>query len=255
MAIKASNQVSIIDVTDAYSVTLTSEAYTFMGNTSGAPSGLTCATQVIAYCGTTQCSKVTVSAVSCPSGISATITNNGSASPTVTFKTTATITAACEATIPVVVDGITINKKFSFSVAKQGSTGAKGDTGATGKGVKSTAVTYQAGATGTTAPTGSWSSSPPKTSAAAPYMWTRTIITYTDSTTSTSYSVGSTPEGIEVGGRNLLLNTADLTKWIPEGNVTVTKDSNGYFKISTTNTSGWWSICYSRSNVHSFWIQ
>lgn len=46
---------------------------------------------------------------------------------------------------------------------------------------------------------------------------------------------------LQIGGRNLLLNTADLTKWHREGNVTVIKDSNGYFKVSTTNTSSWWS--------------
>ena len=39
-AIKSSNQLTIIDVTDAYSVILTSEAYTFVGNTTGAPSGV-----------------------------------------------------------------------------------------------------------------------------------------------------------------------------------------------------------------------
>lgn len=47
--------------------------------------------------------------------------------------------------------------------------------------------------------------------------------------------------GLQIGGRNLLLNTADLTKWHKENNITVTKDSNDYFKISTTNTSSWWS--------------
>lgn len=83
-----------------------------------------------------------------------------------------------------------------------GNTGAKGDKGATGatgpagKGIKSTSVTYQAGASGTTAPTGAWSSTPPTTTEAASYLWTRTVITYTDNTTSTSYSVGSTPAGI-----------------------------------------------------------
>ena len=41
MAIKASDQVSIVDVTDAYSITLTSEAYTFVGGTSGVASGAT----------------------------------------------------------------------------------------------------------------------------------------------------------------------------------------------------------------------
>ncbi len=129
MAIKASSQVSVLDVTDAYSVTLTSEAFTFVGNTSGAPSGLSCTTQVIAYCGTKQCSKVTIGTITCPTGISSTITNNGTISPTITFTTTATITSACEATIPVTVDEITINKKFSFAVAKQGNTGAQGEPG------------------------------------------------------------------------------------------------------------------------------
>ena len=99
----------------------------------------------------------------------------------------------------------------AYSWAKiKGETGAKGDkgdTGASGKGVKSTAVTYQASSSGTTIPTGVWSATPPATSADKPYFWTRTIITYTDNTTSTAYNVGSTPEGIVVGGRNLATNT------------------------------------------------
>lgn len=123
MANKASGQVTLVDITDAYSVLLTSESYTFVGDTTGAPSGLSCTTQVVAYCGTQQCSKVSVSTITCPVGISATISNNNTSSPTVTFKTTATITEACEAIIPVVVDGVTINKKFSFAVAKQGNVG------------------------------------------------------------------------------------------------------------------------------------
>lgn len=93
--------------------------------------------------------------------------------------------------------------------------GEKGDTGATGKGVKSTAITYQTAANGTTVPTGTWVASPPTTTSALPYMWTRTIITYTDNTTSTSYSIGSTPEGIQVGGRNLLTGSAGWTKANP----------------------------------------
>lgn len=133
MSIKASNQVSLVDITDAYSVTLTSEAFTFVGNTTGAPAGLSCTTQAVAYCGTTKCSKVSILTVTCPSGISATISNNNTASPTITFKTTATITAACEATIPVVVDGVTINKKFSFAVAKQGEAGNLDDFNVTEK--------------------------------------------------------------------------------------------------------------------------
>lgn len=61
--------------------------------------------------------------------------------------------------------------------------------GANGKGIKSTAVTYQASTNGTTAPIGNWASNIPSVSAGQ-YLWTRTIITYSDNSTSTSYSVG-----------------------------------------------------------------
>ena len=134
MGVKSSGQITIVDVTDAYSVILTSEAYTFVGDTSGAPSGLTCETQAVAYCGNSQCSVVNVNSdiIICPTGISATVTDSGTSAPTIKFTTTSTITDACEATIPIVVEGITVNKKFSFAVAKAGETGEKGDPGEPG---------------------------------------------------------------------------------------------------------------------------
>ena len=134
MGVKSSGQITIVDVTDAYSVILTSEAYTFVGDTSGAPSGLSCETQAVAYCGNSQCSVVNVNSdnIICPTGISATVTDSGTSAPTIKFTTTSTITDACEATIPIVVEGITINKKFSFAVAKAGETGEKGDPGEPG---------------------------------------------------------------------------------------------------------------------------
>lgn len=89
----------------------------------------------------------------------------------------------------------------SYSVAKQGSTGASG------KGIKSTAITYAKGSSNTTAPSSGWQSSVPVTDATNKYLWTKTIITYTDNTTSTSYTVGSTLDGVSVGGRNLFLTT------------------------------------------------
>lgn len=86
------------------------------------------------------------------------------------------------------------------------SKGSKGDPGATGKGIKSTAVTYQASSSGTTVPTGTWVTSVP-TVFAGKYLWTRTIITYTDNTTSTSYSVGKMGRDGSVGaGGNLIQN-------------------------------------------------
>lgn len=74
----------------------------------------------------------------------------------------------------------------SYSVGKIGETGTPG---ASGRGIKSTAITYQASASGTTVPTGTWSTTIPSV-AANQYLWTRTIITYTDNTTSVSYSIG-----------------------------------------------------------------
>ena len=128
MAIKSADQITLVDVTDAYSVLLTSEAYTFVGGTSGVASGASCSTQAVAYCGTNRCSVVTVdsSKITCPTGISAAVSGSGSNAVTITFTTTATVSNACEATIPISVDGITINKKFSFAVAKTGATGAAG---------------------------------------------------------------------------------------------------------------------------------
>lgn len=126
---------------------------------------------------------------------------------------------------------------ISHTIIPRGATGAtgskgdKGDTGATGKGVKSTAVTYQASSSGTTIPTGVWSATPPATSADKPYFWTRTIITYTDNTTSTAYNVGSTPEGIVVGGRNLATNTNKGTTGWSWGMKT-----GGYSKESVSET-------------------
>lgn len=221
MAIKSADQITIVDVTDAYSVILTSEAYTFVGNTSGAPSGLTCTTQAVVFCGTNQCSVVNVNAseIICPTGISATVTNSGSSSPTITFTTTAMITAACEATIPVVVDGITVNKKFSFAVAKAGSNG-------TSITVKSTSVTYQEGTSGTTAPTGEWSTSIPTVSNGG-YLWTKTVVTYSDGKSTTAYSVSY--KGTD--GNDGTSVTVSSTS------VTYAKSTSG----TTAPTSGWQS--------------
>lgn len=126
---------------------------------------------------------------------------------------------------------------ISHTIIPRGATGAtgskgdKGDTGASGKGVKSTAVTYQASSSGTTIPTGVWSATPPATSADKPYFWTRMIITYTDNTTSTAYNVGSTPEGIVVGGRNLATNTnKGTTGW------SWSMQTGGYSKESVSET-------------------
>lgn len=140
---------------------------------------------------------------------------------------------------------------ISHTIIPRGATGAtgskgdKGDTGASGKGVKSTAVTYQASSSGTTIPTGVWSATPPATSADKPYFWTRTIIIYTDNTTSTAYNVGSTPEGIIVGGRNLLVGTH-------KSPITYTYPTSGY-----ADKCSWKTTVLLNGSVYtlSFWAK
>ena len=60
--------------------------------------------------------------------------------------------------------------------------------GATGKGISGTEIKYQVGASGTTAPTGTWLTSVP-TVPEGQFLWTRTVTSYTDGTSTTSYSV------------------------------------------------------------------
>lgn len=64
----------------------------------------------------------------------------------------------------------------------------KGANGTAGNGVASAVVTYQAHTSGTTAPTGTWSSTVP-TVTKGQYLWTRTVTTMTDATSVTAYSV------------------------------------------------------------------
>jgi hypothetical protein len=72
---------------------------------------------------------------------------------------------------------------LSYSISRMGTTGTNG------VGISDVTVTYQAGTSGTTPPTGNWTTSIPSVTANQ-YLWTRTVTTYTDSSTSTAYSVG-----------------------------------------------------------------
>lgn len=220
MEIKSADQITIIDVTDAYSVMLTSEAYTFVGGSGGVTAGATCSTEAVAFCGSNQCPTVNVTAseIVCPTGVSATVENSGTSKVKITFKTTATISAACEATIPVAVDGITVNKKFSFAVAKAGTNGTNG----TSVSVKSTSVTYQVGTSGTDKPTGAWSTTVP-TVPNGQFLWTKTVVTYSDEKSTTSYSVSY--KG--TNGANGKNGADAITMSITSSNGTVFKNNAG----------------------------
>ena len=65
-----------------------------------------------------------------------------------------------------------------------------GTNGKDGTSVKITAksVTYQASTSGTTTPTGTWLANPPVV-AKGQYLWTKTVVTYSDGNSTTAYSV------------------------------------------------------------------
>ena len=228
MAIKSADQITIVDVTDAYSVILSSEAYTFVGGTSGATSG-SCTTEVSALCGSNLCNSVIVSTsdITCPAGISASVQGSGTEKVTITFTLTATLSAACEATIKVHVDGIEVNKKFSFAVAKTGATGAKGDPGSAGKGISKVETYYltTSASSGVTTNTSGWSTTPEATTTEKKYIWSYQKTTYTSGspTSSTPAIIGTHGATGDKGAAG-----ADaITLTITTSNGTVFKNNTG----------------------------
>ena len=185
---------------------------------------------------------VDLTKVTKPAGITVT-KDTDATSPTLTISASTSFTTAGVVRIPVVVDGdITINKDFSVAIAFTGQTGGKGDPGDAGKGVASVAIDYQASASNTTAPTGTWSATPPSVDAGA-YLWTRMIFTYTDSTTSDPvYSVakqgatGETGAGAQWYTGTGITGTSTTATIFSGSGVADAKIGDMYLNTSTYNT-------------------
>lgn len=130
---------------------------------------------------------------------------------------------------------------------------AKQNKGKDGVGLKSSVVTYQAGISGTTAPNGEWSAVVPAV-APSQFMWSRTVLTMTDDSSSTTYSVGKIGENGEPGNGvqsslvSYQIGTSGTTA--PTGNwtTTVPNASQGNYlwsRIVTTYTDGTQNTAYS----------
>jgi hypothetical protein len=98
-------------------------------------------------------------------------------------------------------------------VAKDGNDGANGIAGKDGVGIKSTAVTYQGGTSGTVQPTGTWVANPPSV-AGGSYLWTRTVWSYTDGTSETGYSVAKAGEKGDKGLKGDTGSILGENQWI-----------------------------------------
>lgn len=131
--------------------------------------------------------------------------------PQKTGITTATISTAgvitlggltadkAEITVRAVTAGLTLESVMTVYKVKPGKNGDSVK-------VSSTSVTYQASANGTNTPTGTWLSAIP-TVAAGQYLWTRTIVTYSDGKSTTTYSVSRQGADGQKYTNNLLRNS------------------------------------------------
>lgn len=182
MGIKASAQTTLIDLTDGYSVILTNDNYTFLGDTDSVASTQTTTCQVQALCGAEQvpCSVGTITA---PTGLSI-VSDGKTPIPTLTITATSALKQSGSVIIPIQIGDIVISKVFSYSIAFKGANGSNGSSVT----IKSQSVTYQVGTSGTTAPTGTWLENVP-TVPAGQYLWTKTVVTYSDGKSTTAYSV------------------------------------------------------------------
>ena len=138
----------------------------------------------------------------------------------------------------------------AYSVSYKATNGINGSNG-TSVTVSSTSVTYQAGTSGTTAPTGTWSPTVPNV-ANGQYLWTKTVVTYSDGKHTESYSVSykgtngtngkdgkdAITMAITSSGGTIFKNTAiatTLTAHVYKGGVEVTGSA-----LSSLGTIKWY---------------
>ena len=249
MAIKAINQIDVIDLTDGYSVILTSDSHTFFGTTTSVNGTQTTTTQAMALCGNEQV-PCTVGTITCPTGISA-VSDGKSPMPTITITATSALNKSGTITIPIVVNGdITINKTFSFSIAFKGQTGQSG----TSVTVRSTSVTYQAGTSGVTKPTGEWKTEIPNVPNGQ-FLWTKTVVNYSDGKSTEAYSVSykaTNGTSVSITSTSVTYQAGSSGTTVPTGtwSSTVPNVANGQYlwtKTVVTYSNGQHTESYSVS--------
>ena len=135
MAIKASDQISIIDLTDAFTVNLSMDSISLAGGTSTLGSTKTATVNVSAFCGATQITPTIGTLTYTDStNVSGAVGSASNYVVPITFTFASGLAAAGMVTIPVTVtsgnDTVTIVKSFTYSISFTGATGAPGGTGA-----------------------------------------------------------------------------------------------------------------------------
>lgn len=101
----------------------------------------------------------------------------------------------------------------------------------------SKSVTYQISASGTETPTGNWSDKVVATTDTKPYLWTRTIVVYSDTNSTTSYSVSYKGKDGAAGkdAVNINLSPSELVyNADKDGNISSTQFNNNSSTVSAT---------------------
>lgn len=183
MAIKATATQDVVDITDGYGAELGNNNHTFQGTTNSVNGTQSITSKITATCGANivACS---VGDITAPTGLSI-VSDGKTPEPTLTITATSALKTSGSVIIPILIGELTLERVFSWSIAFKGTNG-------TSVTVSNTAVTYQVGASGTTAPTGNWVASIP-TVPAGQYLWTKTVVTYSDGKSTTAYSVSRNP--------------------------------------------------------------
>lgn len=140
------------------------------------------------------------------------------------------------------------NKTEAYSVSYKGTNGTNG----TSVTVSKTEVTYQVSTSGTTAPTGTWSTTMPSCDQGQ-YLWTKTYVKYSDGKDTTSYSVSYKGVDGEKFAFNMLRETNQGSKhWVNMGasgkysvESITTEDSINAVKLICTKpiASNEWQFC------------
>jgi hypothetical protein len=162
----------------------------FNGGVNSVDSTQTITTTVMALCGSEQV-PATVGTITGATGITG-VSDGKTPAPVITITATSALKTAGTLTIPVQIGDITINKQFSYSIAFKGAAGIDGKNG-TSVTVSSTSTTYQAAADGTNTPTGTWATSMPNVPVGN-YLWSKTVVTYSDGKSTTTYGVTYYPK-------------------------------------------------------------
>ena len=179
-------EITVANMTEPFTVMLTNEAQQFATDSNRkVTSAQSYYTDIIVIRGSQERTDYTIGNITSGSGITV-----SKSSKRVTFSVSAGATIGADAgviEIPITLDGQTVKKQFSWSCGKQGPQGVKGKDGTSIK-ITSKSVTYQTSTSGTTAPTGTWSTTVP-TINNGQYLWTKTTVQYSDGNKTEAYSV------------------------------------------------------------------